>query len=109
MQFNNDNFYALNDDRHMQFQFSNTQPYNYGNSSKRPQSASIRVTKDKQNKNKLLKRNKNQYEVNYAGEEGLTAVSAPDVKAIIGNSDAYREPLVTNNSQYNRSPQKVQK
>lgn len=109
LQYNNDNFYALNDDKNMQFQFSNTQPYAFNNVGKRPQSANIRVTKDKHNKNKQLKRNKNHFDYNYNGDEGVTTGSAPDVKAFVGNTDGYREPLVTNNSQFTRSPQKVQK
>ena len=107
--YNNDNFYALNDDKHMQFQFSNTQPYGQERHNKRPQSASIRVTKDKYNKNRLLKRNKNHQDANYMGEEGMTAGSAPDVKAMISHPAAFREHMITNSSQFNRSPQKVQK
>ena len=108
--YNNENFYALNDDRQMMFQFSNSNGYNQGGGMKRPQSANIRISKDKlHSKNRMYKRNQNQYDINYNGEEGVAAVSAPDVRAMMGGSAAYREQVLSNNSQYNRSPPKIQK
>ena len=107
--YNNDNFYALSDEKQLQFQFSNTHPHRQDRRSKRPQSASIRVTKDKHNKNRLIKRNKNQYDANYNVEDVITSGSAADVKALMGTPGAFRENQITNTSQYNRSPKKIQK
>lgn len=103
-------FYAVNDDGQMQFQFSNSQGYDNEVKVKRPQSANIRVSKDKlRNRNKFYKQNKNKYEANNSGEDVNAAISAPDVRAIVAGSAAYREQVLSNNSQFNRSPPKIQK
>lgn len=83
-----------------------TQPELIGRGNKRPQSASMRVSKDKNQKNKLVKRNKAHYDVRYTGEDIGPFGSAPDVK---GGSGVLRDSLVYNQSQYNRSPVKIQK
>lgn len=107
--YNNDNFYALNDEQKIQFQFMNTHPTQYGKSSKRPQSANIRITKDKGTKNKNLKRNQAHQEYRYSAEGGITASSAPDMKERLATTGQFHENGLTNASQFQKSPSKFQK
>lgn len=107
--YNNDKIFAVNDDRQMQFQFSNCRENDNEVKVKRPQSANIRVSKDKLKRNKFYKQNKNKFDINNSGDEGTAAISAPDVRAMVGGSAAFREQVLSNNSQFNRSPPKIQK
>jgi hypothetical protein len=77
-------------------------------SGKRPQSANIRITKDRGAKNKLMRNTNPNQEIGF-GEEGITHETAPDVKAYTDVNTVYRENALTNGSQFNKSPSKFQK
>lgn len=107
--YNNDQFYAINGDQAHQFEFNNTHSLREGKGGKRPQSANIRITKDKGSKNKNSNRNVNYPAIWNTDDDGGATSTAPEMRGTMGTSGKFREPLLTNPSQFNKSPSKIQK
>lgn len=108
--YNNDNFYPINNQNTNHYRFMNTQAVKDSKNSKRPQSANIRITKDRGSKNKLFKRSRPNRDFAYTvAEEGMTAASAPEDRHTMAAPNAFRESLPTNPSQFTNSPSKFQK
>jgi len=108
--YNNDNFYPLNGEQRMPFNFHGTYPSKIAKDSKRPQSASIRVQKDSAPKQRITKRNQINGELRRSNEGGFIAASAPSVKEGMRESNyQQRDHILLNHSNFIKSPSKFQK
>lgn len=104
--YNNENFYPLNDDQQMPFNFMQTHP-NESNG-RRPQSANIRITKDRAARNKKNNLIKGNIDVRKSNEDVINYDSAQEIRENLRGAGQYREIALTNQSHFTKSPSKIQ-